>query len=111
MTKFLALYVGEPTNGPPADMSQETMQAGMKAWGDWMQKNAGRITDEGGPVGRTKKVSRDGVTDIRNKVGGFVVIEAENADEAAKLFEGHPHFTIFPGDAVEVMPVLPIPGM
>ena len=22
----------------------------------------------------------------------------------------HPHFTIFPGDAVEIMPVLPIPG-
>jgi hypothetical protein len=29
---------------------------------------------------------------------------------AAKLFEGHPHFTIFPGDGVEVMEVLPIPG-
>ena len=28
-----------------------------------------------------------------------------------KLFEGHPHFTIFPGYAVEVMPVLPMPGV
>lgn len=29
---------------------------------------------------------------------------------AAGLFENHPHFTIVPGEAVEVMPVLPIPG-
>jgi hypothetical protein len=39
-----------------------------------------------------------------------VVIEAEDHDAAARLFEGHPHFTIFPGDGVEVMPVLAIPG-
>ena len=28
----------------------------------------------------------------------------------AKLFEKHPHFTIFPGDSVEIMECLPIPG-
>jgi len=27
------------------------------------------------------------------------------------MFEQHPHFAIFPGDAVEIMPVLPIRGM
>jgi hypothetical protein len=26
------------------------------------------------------------------------------------MFENHPHFAIFPGEAVEVMPMLPIPG-
>jgi hypothetical protein len=26
------------------------------------------------------------------------------------MFENHPHFAIFPGEAVEIMPVLPIPG-
>jgi len=30
--------------------------------------------------------------------------------EAAKMFEAHPHFTIFPGEAVEVMPLRPVPG-
>jgi hypothetical protein len=29
---------------------------------------------------------------------------------AAKLFENHPHFAIFPGESVEIMPVLSIPG-
>jgi len=32
-------------------------------------------------------------------------------DMAAALFEDHPHFTIFPGDGVDVMPVLPVLGM
>ena len=32
------------------------------------------------------------------------------AQAAAKLFEKHPNFTIFPGESVEVMPVLPTPG-
>jgi len=29
---------------------------------------------------------------------------------AAKMFEHHPHFLIFPGEGVEIMPVLPIPA-
>ena len=43
-------------------------------------------------------------------MGAFTVVRAESHAAAAKLFEKHPHFTIFPGDSVEVMPVLPIPG-
>jgi ribosomal protein S17 len=38
-------------------------------------------------------------------------VRAESYDEAAKMFLEHPHFMIFPGDAVEVMECLPIPKM
>ena len=31
-------------------------------------------------------------------------------EAAAKLFEKHPHFTNFPGECIEIIPVLPIPG-
>ena len=31
-------------------------------------------------------------------------------EAAAKLFERHPHFTIFPGDSVEIMECVPLPG-
>ena len=41
----------------------------------------------------------------------FVVVRAPSHEAAAKLFEGHPHFTIFPGDGVEIMEVLPIPDV
>jgi len=31
-------------------------------------------------------------------------------DAAARLFVNHPHFTILPGDSVEIMECLPMPG-
>jgi len=44
---------------------------------------------------------------LRNS--GYVVVEAESIDAAAKLFANHPHFTIFPGDAVDTMPFVTAP--
>jgi hypothetical protein len=38
------------------------------------------------------------------------VVCADSHEAAATLFENHPHFMIFPGESVEVMPVLPIPA-
>jgi hypothetical protein len=40
----------------------------------------------------------------------FTVVRAASHEAAAKIFEDHPHFSIFPGESVEIMPVLPIPG-
>jgi hypothetical protein len=37
-------------------------------------------------------------------------VRADSHEAAAKLFEKHPHFSIFSGDSVEIMPVLPIPA-
>jgi hypothetical protein len=112
MPKFLALYTGSPPadgqpQGPPDDA---TIAKGMAAWGAWMGQHASAIVDSGGPLGKTKKVSAQGVADTRNNAAGYVVVEAPSHEAAAKMFEGHPHFAIFPGDGVEVMPVLPIPG-
>jgi len=111
MPKFMAVYTGIPTNGPPPDMDEATIKRGMQAWMDWGFRNAGSIVENGGPLGRTKKVTKAGIEDIRNHMAGYTVVEAEDHDAAAKLFEDHPHFAIFPGDGVEIMPVMPIPTM
>jgi len=113
MKTFLALYMG--TASPEAraaalPLSKEAEAAGIKAWGDWMAKNAAAIVEGGGPLGKTKKAGPAGVSDIRNAVTGYVVVQAESHEAAARMFEGHPHFTIFPGDSVEIMEQLPIPG-
>ena len=83
---------------------------GITAWKAWAEKHQAAIVTMGGPVGKTKKVGARGIEDTSNDVGAFTVVRADSHEQAAKLFEKHPHFTIFPGDAVEVMPVLPIPG-
>lgn len=110
MKTFLALYMGSASPEPPTPPSGDTITAGIAAWGAWMGKHAADIVVTGSPVGTTKRVSKDGVSDIRNAVAGFIVVQAESHAAAAKMFEGHPHFAIFPGEAVEVMECLPIPG-
>ena len=71
---------------------------------------AGQIFELGGPLSRTKLVSKDGISDIRNNLAAFCVVNAESQEAAARLFLNHPHFTIFPGEGVEIMEVLPIPA-
>jgi hypothetical protein len=75
-----------------------------------MHEHMAIIVETGGPLGKTKRISKQGVADTRNNLAGFVVLQAESHDAAARLFLNHPHFTIFPGDGVEVMECLPIPG-
>ena len=82
----------------------------MAAWMAWVEKHRAAIVAMGGPLGKTKKVSQRGIEDLSNELAAFTVVRAASHEAAAKLFEKHPHFTIFPGDSVEIMPVLPIPG-
>jgi len=113
MPNFLALYMGsEAANAHAAahPPTPEHMAEGMAAWGKWMADHAGVIVDHGGPLGHTKKASPQGVSDTRNFVAGYVIVRADSHDAAVRLFEGHPHFAIFPGDSVEVMQALPVPG-
>lgn len=85
-------------------------QEGMAAWKGWVEEHRDAILTMGGPLGKTKQVSQGGVSDISNHLGAFTVVRADSHEAAARMFEKHPHFSIFPGDAVEIMPVLPIPG-
>jgi hypothetical protein len=115
MKKFLAVYLGTPEavgdwNKLTDAQRKEREQQGMKAWGEWMTRHSKMVIDTGGPLGKTKRVSKQGVQDARNDMTGYVIIEAESHEAAARLFEQHPHFTLFPGQAVDVMECLPIPG-
>lgn len=114
---YLAVFVGSKNNPKMAAwnaMSEAErgarMQAGIAAWQAWMQTHKAAIVGDGGPLGRTKKISDRGIEDVSNLLGGYTLVRAPSHEAAAGMFEQHPHFTIFPGEAVEVMPVLPIPG-
>jgi hypothetical protein len=110
MAKFLAVFTGEPRSGPPPQMDPKAMAAGLAAWQKWMETHAASIVESGGPLGKTQKISRAGVQEVRNHLAGYVILDAPDQEAAVRMFEGHPHFTIFPGEGVEVMPVLPVPG-
>ena len=83
----------------------------MAAWHAWMADHQSSIVDCGGPLGKTRQVSLAGIRDTSNNLGGFLKLQADSIEAAAKLFENHPSFAIFPGDGVELMECLPIPTM
>ena len=82
----------------------------MAAWEAWAGKNQASIVDQGSPLGKTKRVSADGISDVRNNLAAYTVVQADSHEAAARMFEQHPHFMIFPGDGVEIMECLPMPG-
>lgn len=117
MKTYLAVFTGNAASRKksgwddlPETERKTRERNGIEAWGAWMARNSGAIAYSGGPLGKTKKVSKAGVEDISNAMAGFVVFRAESHDAAARLCIDHPHFTIFPGDGVEIMEALPIPG-
>ena len=115
---FLAVYLGSQMNekmkawhGMPEAERRAREREGIDAWKAWAERHQGAIVTIGGPLGKTKRVDGTGTSEVTNQLTGFSVVRAASHDEAAKLFENHPHFSRFPGEAVEIMPVLPIPNM
>ena len=114
---YLAVFVGSKTSPKMAAWNalSETERkakekAGIAAWKAWVEQHQKSLAEMGGPLGKTKRVGADGIADVSNEMGAFTVVRAESHEAAAKMFENHPHFSIFPGEAVEIMPVLPIPA-
>ena len=115
---YLAVFLGGGTNSakrvawdalPEAERNAK-MQQGMAAWKAWIDKHQSASVQMGGPLGKTRKVDSRGVAEVTNLLTAFTVVRAASHEAAAKMFEAHPHFSIFPGEAIEIMPVLPIPG-
>jgi hypothetical protein len=116
MKKFMAIYLGSPEALSKWKATEEEMwkkgeKAGMEAWMKWSIDNKTSIVDGGSPLGKTKRIDKNGISDVTNELGAYTVVQAETHEDAAKLFLNHPHFMLFPGESVEVMEFLPIPGM
>lgn len=116
MKKYLAVFLGSAASMDawkqlPEAEKKVKEQVGMQDWMKWMQDHEKSIVDGGSPLGKTKHVDKKGVSDVRNEMGAWVVVQAQSHEEAAKMFENHPHFMIFPGDSVEIMECLAMPKM
>ena len=117
MKRFLAIYIGTEAALDRVQwkrLDEETRKAreasGVKAWMEWGTANSAAIVDQGHPLGKTKRASPEGISDVKNSMTAYVIVQAESHDAAARLFENHPHFKIFPGDSIEIMECLPLPA-
>lgn len=81
---------------------KEQSEKVMHEWQEWMTTHASSIIDKGLPLSKTKRVTSDGVTDTKNDLNWYLVVEAESHEAAADMFKGHPHLQI-PTSYIEVM--------
>ena len=115
MPHFLSVYTLKPEDlarfrAMPKSEQDAADAVGLKQWAEWEAKNAASLPDRGGMVGKTMRVTRDGIDEGANPFCGSVVVEADSGEAAARLFADNPHLTIFPGDGVDSMPFLTGPG-
>ena len=114
MQKFIVLYMA------PASALEEWMKTDMAIrkpaedkmradWDVWMKEHGTHIKETAG-AGKTKRVTKDGITDIKNDVMMFSIAEGESQDAVAQLFAKHPHFGI-PGAWIDIMPANYLSGM
>jgi len=117
MKIFMAVYIGTQASVDRSGWNQlddatrqARVKAGMDAWAKWAETHHAAIVMPGAPLGKTTRIAADGVRDVVNPLSGFVIVRAESQEAAARMFVNHPHFTIFPGDSVEIMQCMPLPG-
>jgi len=112
--KFLVLYLAPAsviadwmkTDPETRKAAEAKMQS---EWQKWMGEHASMIlSSEVG--GKTKRVTLNGTSDVKNEIMLYTFIEAESHDAAAKAFEKHPHLQI-PQSSIEVMEVRPMGAM
>ena len=113
MKKFVVLYMASRANFEKMmeNSTPEQQKKGMDAWMKWMDANKSSIVDGGAPLGKTKRVDSSGASNTKNEIGGYSIVQAESPDAATKLFgKDHPHLQM-PGTWIEIIEIMPIPGM
>lgn len=111
MKEFILIFRHENANGK---VSPEQMQAWMKQTMDWISEIAaqnkfisgsGLLFDDARVVHHDKTITNGPFGDIKETLGGFIMVKAENAEEAAGFAKGCPVLQ-GEGNTVEVRQVV-----
>lgn len=87
------------------EATRKEQEIEMKAeWDAWESKHAAHLEGETAGLGKTKRVTSSGVESIRSDYMLYSIVKAVSLDEAAAMFEGHPHFKI-PQAWIEVVEI------
>jgi len=95
--------------------SPEHLQNMMKDWQNWMGSiaarnrlaNSGnRLSDEGKVVKSGALITNGPYVEIKEAIGGYIIIRAESMEDAAEMAKGCPILSI--GGNVEVRTIIPM---
>ena len=113
MNEFIMIFRNEKSNGsqPP---SAEQMQAVMKEWQTWIKDIAtkgnygstNRLLSEGKTLKPGNVVSDGPYAEVKEVVGGYLVVKANSLEDAVAMAESCPNIKY--GGSVEVRSVMSI---
>ena len=109
MKEFMMIFRNDKDRPMP---TKEQMQASIKMWQDWIGGIAAQgkfvATNALGFQGKTLHANNtitDGpYAELKEIVGGYIIVKAKNIDEAIQLAEGCP--TLLTGGKVEIRDVM-----
>ena len=84
MKKFVAIYLGSAEGltewmATDDEKRKEREKAGMEGWMKWVKDNEASIVDLGSRLGKTKRIDAKGVSDSKNEITAYTIVEAEVA--------------------------------
>ena len=109
MSKYLCIQRALPGGVESSAPSPEQMQQMYAAFQAWQSKFSTKIVDLGGRLGEGRLVAAtpkiDGpFVEIKELIGGYMIVSANNLDEAAEIARGCPGL-VGPGSGVEVIEI------
>lgn len=110
MPKYLCLQRTIPGAGAPASRpSPAEMQAMVTRFNEWREQFQAHLTDLGGRLGAGRVVTSQPVPDgplveVKELVGGYMIVTAADLDEAARVAAACPGL-VQPGSGVEVIEI------
>jgi hypothetical protein len=108
MPKFLCLQRTLP-GGDGQKPSPAEMQAMYGKFNEWREKFQENLADIGGRLGNGRLVTTEAVPDgplveVKELVGGYMIVSASNLEEAITVARGCPGL-VRPGSGVEVIEI------
>lgn len=116
MKDFMMLFHSEPD--PDFNPTPDQIQEEVKAWQDWMEgigaqgklKNPGEALGfEGKTMHANGSITDGPYAEIKEIVGGFIIVSADSIEEAIQLGKGCP--ALANGGKVEVRDIMIFDGM
>jgi hypothetical protein len=91
------------TSTPPEERKKQSDKM-MQDWQVWTNNHQGMIKDSGMPLGKTKRVTKEGIADVKNDLNYYLIVEADSHEAAAEMVRDNPHLEI-PQAYVEVVEI------
>jgi len=90
MKTYMAVFTGNPSTfdkymqtNPDPEKRKAKEREGMDAWEKWGKEHKKSIVADGGPLGRTKRGTKEGIADFRNNLAAYTIVKADSQEEAS----------------------------